>query len=71
MQVFLGDYITLINGELKDTPPTVVSGQIRGIVLDDDKELSFVYIAGVDSPFWITDGWKFVDNEAEVEQDDD
>lgn len=63
MQIFLGDYVSLLNDSLRDKSATVVSGQITGIVLDDDGSLQFVYIAGIDSPFWMHDGWKFVDSE--------
>lgn len=69
MQIFLGDYVSLLNDELRDRPATVVSGQITGVVLDDDGSLEFVYIAGIDSPFWMSDGWKFI--EAEVDDDSD
>lgn len=65
MQIFLGDYVSLLNDALRDRTPTVVSGQITGVVLDDDGLLQFVYVAGIDSPFWMSDGWKFLESEEE------
>lgn len=67
MNVFLGDYVSLINSDLPNKPTSVVSGQITGIVLDDYSELQFVYIAGIDAPLWMSDGWKFVEHEVEEE----
>lgn len=68
MNIFLGDYITVIK-ETK-AEPTLVSGKCAGIVLDNNSEVERVYIAGVDQAFWMSQGWKFVeegeDEDAEV-----
>lgn len=60
MNLFLGDYVTLMNDELDDTPATIVTGQVTGIILFDDKKLDRVYLAGIEGPFYIGDPWKFV-----------
>ncbi len=59
MNIFLGDYISVIK-ETK-TEPTLVSGRCAGIVLDANDQLERIYITGIDQGFWISQGWKFVD----------
>ena len=66
MQLFLGDYVTMGNYEINDAPPTMITGQVRGIVLHNNKEIDRVYLAGIEEPFYMDDGWKFV-----MEIDDD
>lgn len=66
MQVFLGDNITLVWEQEGD--PTFVTGQVSGIVLDKHKKIERVYIAGIDHAFWMSQGWKFVD---EIEEEDE
>lgn len=65
MNIFLGDYITVIK-ETK-AEPTMVSGKCSGIVLDSNSEVERVYIAGIDGAFFMSSGWKFVDDQ----EDDD
>lgn len=65
MQVFLGDAISLMKETTED--PTMVTGRVTGIVLDDKKEIERIYIHGITMPFWMTDGWLFMD----VEDDED
>lgn len=66
MQVFLGDNITLVWEQ--EGEPTFVTGQVSGIVLDKHKKIERVYIAGIDHAFWMSQGWKFVD---EIEEEDE
>ena len=66
MQVFLGDNITLVCEQ--EGEPTFVTGQVSGIVLDKHKKIERVYIAGIDHAFWMSQGWKFVD---EIEEEDE
>lgn len=66
MQVFLGDNITLVWEQ--EGEPTFVTGQVSGIVLDKHKKIERVYIAGIDHAFWMSQGWKFVD---EIEDEDE
>lgn len=68
MQVFLGDSITLVNDKADDENPTFVTGQVSGIVLDNAKKIQRVYIHNISDAFWMNDGWKFVD---EYEESDD
>lgn len=68
MNVFLGDFITLLNLSHNDEFPTVVSGQVKGIVLKDNKQIERVYILGIEEPLFMDDGWKF---QLEVEGEDD
>lgn len=64
MQVFLGDAITLMR---QGEDPTLVTGQVAGVVLNDARQLERIYIHGIDVPFWIGTGWLVVD---ESEDDD-
>lgn len=67
MNVFLGDDITLVNEATGDVS-TFISGQIKGIVLDEGKKVERVYIHGLDEALYMSRGWKFVE---EVEHDHD
>ena len=60
MNVLLGDDVT-VQKELGDEF-TFVSGRVNGIVLDERCDLKYFYINGIDSAFWMTDGWKFQDD---------
>lgn len=71
MQVFLGDIVTLINETANDENPTYVTGQVRGIVLSEHKQVSHVFIHGLDEAMFIANGWKFLDHENEVEESDE
>ena len=64
MQVFLGDAITIMR---QGEDPTMVTGQVAGVVLNDARQLERIYIHGIDVPFWIGTGWLIVD---ESEDDD-
>lgn len=68
MNLFLGDNITLVLD--LEPEPTFVTGQVSGIVLDRNKKTERVYIAGIDHAFWMSQGWKFVDDEEVVIEDD-
>jgi hypothetical protein len=57
MLVLLGDEITLVKDE------TFVTGPCSGIVLDDKRELERLYVHGIDMPFWLSTGWKLVNEE--------
>lgn len=65
MQLYLGDYITIAKGE------TWVTGHCTGIVLDERKELSRLYIQGIETAFWMSDGWKVADEEEEPTQNEE
>jgi hypothetical protein len=60
MNVLLGDDVT-VQKELGDEF-TFVSGRVNGIVLDERGDLKYFYIKGIDSAFWMSDGWKFQDD---------
>lgn len=62
MQVFLGDAITLMR---QGEDPTLVTGQVAGVVLNDARQLERIYIHGIDVPFWIGTGWLVVDESEE------
>lgn len=59
MQLFLGDRVTLVNGQ------TFANGVCKGIVLNDDKSLDRLYLEGFDQAFWMSDDWKVVEEEEE------
>ena len=70
MQVFLGDVVTLRNESHDQDFPTFVTGQIKGIVLNDAKQVDRVFIHNIATGFAMSQGWKFVDDAEEVEEDD-
>lgn len=65
MQLFLGDQVTITKNE------AFISGQVSGIVLDDRKELERLYIHEIDMPFWMSQGWKIVDEDETFDEEDD
>ena len=64
--IMLGDVVTLTR-EIGDDL-SVVSGRVSGIVLNDNGDIKYAYIKGVDSSFWMSDGWRF---EEEIEEGND
>ena len=58
MQIFLGDRITIVKGE------TWITGQISGVTLDDRGELERIKFQHIDSQFWMSQNWKFVDEDS-------
>lgn len=60
MNIFLGDEVTITKGD------TIVTGQVTGLVLDSNKELERLYIAGIDNAFWFSyDKWMIIDDTEE------
>lgn len=71
MQVFLGDEVTVtreIAGEL-----TVISGRVAGLVQKDSGDLKYFYIRGIDTALYLSDGWRFDDEEfiMEIEREEE
>tara|TARA_R110000803_G_scaffold34502_2_gene75269 strand:+ start:799 stop:1005 length:207 start_codon:yes stop_codon:yes gene_type:complete len=66
MQVFLGDDVTLLR-EMAGDISILISGQVSGVVLDDKKQLERIWIHGMDTSFWMSQGWKFVEEEDDGE----
>lgn len=60
MQVFLGDAVTLVNDKHDEENPTFVTGQVKGIILDENKKIERVYIHSLTESLWMSSGWKFV-----------
>ncbi len=65
MNIFLGDEITLVKDE------TFVTGRTRGVILDATGHVERVYINGMDTCFWLKDGWKFADEETDWEEEEE
>jgi hypothetical protein len=68
MMILLGDMVTVtreIAGDL-----TVVSGRVSGLVQKDSGDLKYFYIKGIDTAFWLSDGWQF-DEEIEMEMEEE
>jgi hypothetical protein len=63
MMVLLGDTVTVFRDVSGDT--TVVTGRVSGIVQKDNGDLKYFYIRGIDSSFYISDGWQFDEGEEE------
>jgi len=62
MQVFLGDQITVVNDRHDDENPTFITGQVKGIVLDENKKVQRIYLHSLDESLWMSDGWRFVED---------
>lgn len=67
MQVFLGDEVTVVR-EIGDDV-TFATGRVTGLVQDDNGNMKYFYLKGIDSSFWMSDGWKF--QEAYEGEEDD
>ena len=63
MLLMLGDEVT-VSRDIGDET-TWVTGRISGIVQNDHGDLKYFYIKGIDNSFWITDGWRFQEDEGE------
>jgi hypothetical protein len=70
MQVFLGDQVTLVNDKHDEEQPTFITGQVKGIVLNEHKKIERIYLHNLSESLWMSDGWKFVDDEEIVSEDD-
>ena len=68
MNVFLGDSVTLLNDRHDEENPTFITGQVKGIVLNENKQVERVYLHNLTESLWMSDGWRFVDEE--VAEDD-
>jgi hypothetical protein len=66
MMILLGDEVTVLREIGEDI--TWVTGRVTGIVQNNEGALKYFYIKGVDSSFWMNEGWKF---QEEVEDDED
>lgn len=62
MLVMLGDTVTLVKQD------TWITGQVAGVVLNDKRDLERVYIHNINVPFYLSDGWRIVDDEDEGEE---
>lgn len=65
MMVLLGDEIT-ISREIGGST-SWVTGRISGIVQNDNGDLRYFYVKGIDNAFWMSDGWVFSDEQGEEE----
>lgn len=64
MMILLGDRVTAFREIGGDS--AIVTGRISGIVQDDNGDLKYFYLKGIDSSFWLSDGWTF-EYEEEIE----
>jgi hypothetical protein len=62
MQVFLGDQVTLLNDRNDEENPTFITGQVKGIVLNELKQVERVYLHNLTESLWMSQGWRFVDD---------
>lgn len=62
MQVFLGDQVTLLNDRGDEENPTFITGQVKGIVLNENKQIERVYLHNLNESLWMSSGWRFVDD---------
>jgi hypothetical protein len=64
MLVMLGDTVTLVKQD------TWITGQVAGVVLNDKRDLERIYIHNINVPFYLSNGWRIVDDEDEGEESD-
>jgi hypothetical protein len=62
MQVFLGDEVTLFNDQHDEESPTFITGQVKGIVLNELKQVERIYLHNLSESLWMSSGWRFVDD---------
>ncbi len=55
--LLLGDEVTCFREVGGDT--SIVTGRVTGIVQNDNGDLKYFYIKGIDAGFWVSDGWTF------------
>jgi len=67
MLVMLGDEVTLMKND------TWVTGRVAGVVLDNKRELERIYLHEIAVAFWMSEGWRVVDDsdDFEIEEDDE
>ena len=68
MTLLLGDEVTVQREIGQDY--TYVTGRVNGVVLNDSGELKYFYLKGIDSAFYMSDGWKFQEEWEEGEDED-
>lgn len=64
--VFLGDTVTMY--KLIGDDETYITGQVTGIVTHDETgRIKYITIKGIEQPIWLSDNWKFVEEQEEEE----
>ena len=64
--VFLGDTVTMY--KLIGDDETYIAGQVTGIVTHDETgRIKYITIKGIEQPIWLSDNWKFVEEQEEEE----
>jgi hypothetical protein len=67
MMLLLGDEVTCFREVGGDT--SIVTGRVTGIVQNDNGDLKYFYIKGIEAAFWVSDGWTF-EYEQEMGEED-
>jgi hypothetical protein len=65
--LLLGDEVTCFREVGGDT--SIVTGRVTGIVQNDNGDLKYFYIKGIEAAFWVSDGWTF-EYEQEMGEED-
>lgn len=52
----------MVNDRHDDENPTFITGQVKGIVLNEGKQVERVYLHSLSESLWMSDGWRFVDD---------
>lgn len=58
----MGDQVTLLNDRHDEENPTFITGQVKGIVLNELKQVERVYLHNLTESLWMSQGWRFVDD---------
>jgi hypothetical protein len=63
MMLLMGDVVT-VTREVGDDL-CIVTGRVSGLVQGDHGQLRYFHIKGIDAALFMSDGWKFAEDEEE------
>lgn len=65
MMLLMGDVVT-VTREVGDDL-CVITGRVSGLVQGNHGELKYFHIKGIEAALWMSDGWKFAEDEEDEE----
>ena len=67
MMLLMGDVVT-VTREVGDDL-CIVTGRVSGLVQGNHGELKYFHIKGIEAALWMSDGWKFAEDEEDNEDE--
>lgn len=67
MMLLMGDVVT-VTREVGDDL-CVITGRVSGLVQGNHGELKYFHIKGIEAALWMSDGWKFAEDEEDDEDE--